>query len=102
MTKKSSDNIESVVVLILTASCAHEGKRTGLLFPLAEGSKLALEFTSWSPTMIAGAVPTKLFAWVDVVYAHLSRLEAINPGRAISCGSDLMPPDKKLMELTRL
>lgn len=38
-----------------------------------------MELTSLSATMIARAIRTKLFSSVDVVDAHLSRLEAVNP-----------------------
>lgn len=44
-----------------------------------EGSTIAMELTSLSATMIARAIRTKLFSSVDVVDAHLSRLEAVNP-----------------------
>lgn len=38
-----------------------------------------MELTSLSATMIARAIRTKLFSSVEVVEAHLSRLEAVNP-----------------------
>ena len=38
-----------------------------------------MELTSLSATMIARAIRTKLFSSVDVVEAHLSRLESVNP-----------------------
>ena len=38
-----------------------------------------MELTSLSATMIARAIRTKLFSAVDVVDAHLSRLEEVNP-----------------------
>lgn len=81
-TTKIFTRAEQLAVLPFLLSCRNkmskEGHTSWRLWSM-EGSMIVMELTSLSATMIARAIRTKLFSSADVVDAHLSRLEAVNP-----------------------